>query len=124
MEFRPGVDHFLHDFAKLVHFDREDAAVDVFVSGFGDCFGESAVDRLHAMTEQILEAQGERKSEAAFARFVHDFHHVDLARRIAIRSHRDVSTTVDGEIRCAPTLDIVEREGGGNVPIFHFWRAR
>ena len=124
MEFRPGIDHFLHDFAKLVHFDREDAAVDVFVSGFGDSLGESAVDRLDAVTEQILETKGERKSQAALACFAHEFHHVDLARRIAIRPHRDVPLTVDGEIRGAPTLHIVERDSRGNVPIFHIWRAR
>ena len=120
MEFRAGIDHFLDDFAELVDLDRENAAVDVFVSRFGDRFGEGAVDGLHAVAEQILEAQGERKGEAAFARFVHEFHHVDLAQRLAARTHRDVAFAVDREIRSAPTLDIVERESGGDIPIVHF----
>ena len=73
----PGVEDFLHDLAQLVDLDREHAAVRLLVAGLRDGAGERLADRLHAVAQQVLEADDQREAEALFARLLHDGHHVD-----------------------------------------------
>ena len=48
---RAGVHDFLHDFAQLIHLDRENAAVLALVTGLGDGGPEFLVQDLHAVAQ-------------------------------------------------------------------------
>ena len=84
-----------------------------------------AVDRFDAVAQQILETNDERETEPALARFVD---HLEMSIDPAVflkRPRNDVARFVDGEITAAPTIDIVSRDGGFNVPlVFHFFGRR
>ena len=119
---RTRVHDLLHDFAQLVHLNREDAAIFVAVVRLLHRRDEGLVDRLDTIAQQILEAQHERKSEPARLRLVDQFHDVDI-RRPTHRMHLDIPAVVDRKIARPPTVDIVEGNGGGDIPRLLHWRG-
>ena len=130
--FRPGLEakmkllarvhDLFDDFAQLVDLDRKNAAVVVLVTEFAHRALEGAVDRMDAVTQEILEADDEGKPEPARARFVHDFENVDRAAVFLERANLGVAGGVDGEIASAPALDVIGRDRRLDVPIvFRFF---
>ena len=112
-----GVDDLLDHLAELIDLDRKNAAIRRLITGFLDRRAERFVDRLHAMPQQILETQDHRKAEPVFAPgLVDHLDDIDRRRRILRGPNLDVAARVDREIAESPTVDVVERNGGGNIP--------
>ncbi len=107
----------LHDFAELVYFDRENSAVSILIARFLDGGLEGVVDGLHAVAQQILESEDQRKGEPALPCLRHDFHYFDGRARDLGRQRVHISLFVDREIAGAPAVNIVERCGGLDVPL-------
>ncbi len=116
MEGDASVHDFLDDFAELVDLDGEDATVDILVTGFGDGGGEGAVDGFDAIAEEILEAEDHGESEAAFASGGDDLGDIDTGLGVSGGLDLDIAVGVDRKIIGAPAVDIVERNGGRDVP--------
>src|ERR1700730_1553684 len=77
------------------------------------------------MPEQILKPDDERKTQAARTRFVDDLEEVDGTAIFLERLGHNIAFGIDSEISTAPTIDIVRRNCGINVPIvFHFSSPR
>ena len=117
MIFLAGIDDLFDHLAQLVHFDREDPAVVVAETEFGDRALEGAVDRFNAMPEQILKANHERKSEAALPCFLHDFENVDRPAAFLQRAYLGVTRGVNRKVIAAPAIDIVGGNGRFHVPL-------
>ena len=100
---RAGVHDFLHHLAKLVHLDRKNAAIAVFVAGFRDGRGEGFIDRLHAIPQQILEAQHQRKIEARAFGLLDHLHDVDRRLGLTRRQNLDIPALIDRKIARAPS---------------------
>ena len=116
-----GVENFFHHFAELVDLDRENAAIIALVIEFGDRAAKREVDGLDAVAENVLKPDEERKTQAARTRFVDDLEDVDGTAIFLKRLGHNVAFGIDSEISTAPTIDIVRRDCGINVPIvFHF----
>ena len=113
MKFRARVEDFFHHLAELVDLDREHAAIRLLVTGLGDGAGKRAADRLHAVAQQILEPDDERKAETLFARLVDHIHHVDGRALVEQRRDLGVAPRVDRKIARAPTVDVIGGSGGG-----------
>ena len=79
MKLLAGIDDLLDHFAQLIDLDRKNAAIFVAITELRDRVLKRAVDRFDAVPQQILKADHQRKTEAARARFVYDFEHVDGA---------------------------------------------
>ena len=77
------------------------------------------------MTEQILKANDERKTETAGAGFIYNFENIYAAAVFLKRFGNNVAFGVDGEITATPAINIVSRDCGLDVPVFHlFFSAR
>ena len=81
MKLLAGVDDLFDHFAQLIDLDRENAAILIFVIEFRHRILKRAIDRFDAVSQQILEANDERETEAALPRFVDHFEDVDRSRR-------------------------------------------
>src|SRR5581483_4666491 len=73
------------------------------------------VDRLHAMPQQILKTEHERKLESLFLRVGDGFHDVDRGTML-LGQNLDVAALIDREITAAPTINVVERNRGFDIP--------
>ncbi|MEY5016666.1 MAG: hypothetical protein RIS92_3024 [Verrucomicrobiota bacterium] len=111
-----GVDDFLYDFAKLVHFDGEHAAVGGFVTGLVDGVPECSIDLFDAVPQQVLEAEHHWEGEASGLCLLQHLNHVDRRAGVLRWHHVEVASIVDAEVTGAPTVDVVERDGGRDVP--------
>ncbi len=110
------VQDFLHHFAQLVDFDGKDAAVFVLIIELGDGGGEGLVDRLHAVAQNILEADEHRKLQSpapGLLDHVSQIHHRPI---FAQRHGDDVPGLIDVEVWRAPTIDVVKGARGLDVP--------
>ena len=120
MKWPAGIDNLFDHLAELIDFDRKNAAVFALVTELSNRVLEGAVDCLDAVSEQILKADQERKTEAALARFVYDFEDVDRPAVFLEGLGNDVARAVDCEVTAAPALDVVSGNRGFNVPLgFH-----
>jgi len=72
VEGLPGVEDFFDDFAELVDFDGEDAAVMALVIEFGDGVLEGFVDGSDPVAEDVLEPDQEGEFEASGFGFFDD----------------------------------------------------
>ena len=77
------------------------------VARLGDGRAEFLVEHLHAVAQQILEAQQQRESQAAVARLLHDGHEVERRALVLHRPHRHVAVIVDAKVAVAPAGDVV-----------------
>ena len=123
MKRAPRVRDLLHHLAQLVHLDREHPAIGILVARFRDGGGERLVDRLHPVAQEILEAQDQRKSEPAGFGVLDDVHHIDFRGGIPRGQDLNIALFVDRKIARSPAIDIVEGDGGGNVPGWLHWRG-
>ncbi len=114
---RAGVHDLLDHLAQLIDLDGENAAVNVLVGRLLDRSDERLVDRLHPVPQQILKPDHHWKCEPVFGTRLRDqLHDIDRRRRILRRANRNITAVVDRKVSEAPTVDIVERDGGRNVP--------
>ena len=111
------VHDLLDHLAQLIDLDREDTAVMIAIAEFANRTLESEIDGSHAVAQQILKANHERKTETALPCLVHHFEDIDRSPAIAQRPHLGVASSVDRKIPRAPALDIVGRDGGFNIPL-------
>ena len=116
MPWLAGIQNLFHNLAKLVDFDREDAAVFCTVAHLTDRIREGLVDCLYSITQEVVKAHDERKSELALPSFSNHLHEVDLLS-ITLRINGDVAGGIDAEVSAAPALDIVEFTGIGDFKL-------
>ncbi len=122
MKFLAGFDDLFDHFPQLVDLDRKNSAVMVLVTEFRHRVLKRAVDRLDAVTQQVLKPDDEREPEAAIARLVYDFENIDRAAFFLKGAHLDIAGAVDREVAGAPAIDVVSGNGGFNVPlVLHFF---
>jgi hypothetical protein len=119
----PGIRNLFHHLAQLVHLDRENAPIRILVARFRDRGGECLVDRLHPVAQEILEAQHQRKSEPALFGIRDHIHQIDFRVGGSRRLDLNIALLVDRKIARPPAVDIVEGNGGGNVPGRLHWRG-
>ena len=98
----------LHDFLKLVHLDREHAAVHALVFEILDGRRERAIDRLHAVPQQIVKAQHHRESQPLLLRLGDGGHNFHGRLFIERREDLHVALVVDPEVTAAPPVHVVE----------------
>ena len=125
MKLLAGIDNFFDYLTQLIHLDRENAAILAAVIELLNRVSKRAIDRFDPVTKQILEANDQRKTEAAGPRFVYDFEDVDRSTGL-LQGHRlHIASIVDGEIAGAPAVDVVGADRGLNVPlVFYFFGGR
>ena len=121
MELLPSIDNFFDDFAQLIDLDREDASILAAITELSDRGLECEVDRLNAVTKQILKPDDEWKTESARARLVDNFEKVDAAAVFLKRFGNNVAFSVNREITAAPAINIVSGDCGLDVPVFHLF---
>ena len=125
MKLLACVDNFFDHFAQLIDLDRENAAILIFVIEFRHRVLKRAIDRFDAVSQQILETNHERETEAALPRFADHLHDVDAPAVVLKWTRNDIARFVNGEVIAAPTIDIVSRDRGFDIPLaFHFLRER
>jgi hypothetical protein len=121
MKLLAGIDNFFDDLAQLIDLYRKNAAIRTTIVEFVHGRLKRAINRFHAMAQQILEANDERETESTGPRLVYDFEDIDRAAEFLKRTGDDVALLVDREIPAAPAIDIVGRNSCINVPfVFHF----
>ncbi len=94
------------------------AAVLPLVTGLGDGRAEFLVQHLHAVAQQILEAQQQRKGQPAIARLLHHRHEVERRALVLHRTHGHVAGIVHAEVAGSPAGDVVSVERAGDIPRF------
>src|SRR5581483_3263230 len=120
MKLPPRIDDLLNDFAQLIDLDREHAAILVFVAKFSHRILKGAVDRFHAMAQQILEPDQKRKTEIARARLLHNFQKIDGPAVFQERPDFDIAGAVDRKVAVTPAFDVIRGNRGLDVPfVFH-----
>jgi uncharacterized protein len=82
------------------------------------------IDRLDAVTKQILETDHEWKTESAGPGLVNYFEKVNAAAIFLKRLGNYVAFGIYREITAAPTVNIVSRDRGLDVPVFHLFVTR
>jgi hypothetical protein len=103
----------------LIHLDGEYTAIRRLVSEFFNGCAKGLVDCLDPVPEQVLEPKHHGKPEAVFFAGLFDhFHHVDGCFRVLRGANFDVSFRVDREVSETPTVGVIKRDGGGDVPRF------
>src|ERR1700736_219582 len=77
--------------------------------------------RLNSAPQEILEPHYERESHPAIPRLVHYIHQVNrLAVRLC-RHHLNIPSSINSKVPAAPSIDIIERDSGRNIPsVSHF----
>src|SRR5262249_12280831 len=78
---------------------------------------KSAIHSLHAVAKQILKANNEWKSQAAFARFIHDFEQVNGASMFFEWFGDNIPRAIDRKVTVSPRIHIIQRDGGIDIPL-------
>src|SRR5262249_30213931 len=121
MKLFAGIDDLLDDLTQLVDLNRKNAAIFVFVIELSYRHLKRAVDRLDAVTQQVLKPNHQGETEISYACFVNYCQQVDAATIILQRSCLDVARAIHRKIALAPTIHIVCSDGRLEVPLsFHF----
>src|SRR5438067_2499327 len=76
------------------------------------------------MAKQILETDDEWKTESAGAGLVYNFEKGNAAAIFLERLGNNVAFGIYREITAAPTVNIVSRDCGLDVPVFHLFVTR
>ena len=113
----PSIQDFFHHFTKLVYLDREHAAILALIIELRDRAAERAIDGLHAMTKNVLEADEQRKFQPAPARFLDHIGDLHRSARVLERRGDDFARVVDVEIFRSPAMDVVEVARCVGVPV-------
>src|SRR5947199_2511868 len=121
MKLLAGIDNLFDDFAQLVDLDREDAPILTAIVEFGDRVLEREVDRFDAVTEQILKANDERKTETAGAGFIYNLENIYAAAIFLKRFRINVAFGVDGEITATPAITILSSDCGLDITNFQLF---
>src|SRR5438874_5020991 len=61
MKLLAGIDNFFDYFAQLIDLDRNNSAVTIAITKFGDRIFKSAIDRFDAVSQEVLKPNDERK---------------------------------------------------------------
>ena len=112
-----GIDDLLDDLTQLINLNRKNTAIFSAVVEFADRVFERAINGFHAVTEQVLKANNERKGETTGARFINNFKKRNGAAAFLKRLGHDIPISIDGKIAGPPTVDVVGGVGRLQVPI-------
>src|SRR6516225_1522028 len=118
VERASGVHNLFHDLPELVHLYRKHPFVGVLVIRFGDRGMKSTIYRFNAMPEQILESYNEWKRHSLLARFRNNLHQVNRISIALGRHDLNISSSIYSEVTGAPTINVVERYSGRDIPRF------
>ena len=103
-----SVENFFNDFAELVDFDWEDAAVFALVIKFGDGAAKRQIDRLDPVSEDVLESDQNRKLQPARLGFFDDVGEIDRGPGIPLWLGGDSTGFADIEVTGAPPVNAVQ----------------
>ena len=120
MKLLARIDNFFDHFAQLIDLDRKNTAIVVAIAELGDRRLKCAIDRFHAVPEQVREPHDQRETKAARPRFIHHFEKVNRAAIFLKWFGDDIAIRVDREITASPCIHVVGGDGGLEVPVvFH-----
>src|SRR5262245_51753093 len=112
--------NLLNHLVKLIHFDRIDANIRIFVFSFLDCPSESVVEFRNARSQKILKTDKQGKLNSLLLQILRNTENVDPDRVSQNRPDRKMSLLVDGEVRLTPQLHSVQVLGVFDRPDFFF----
>src|SRR6202043_1731501 len=120
VELLAGVDDFFDHLAQLIDFDGENTPILAFVAKLGDGVLKSSVDRFNPVTQQVLKPDNEGETEPAGPCFVDYLENLNRPALFLERRCYNIAIGIDCKITTTPSIDVVSRKGGLEVPIvFH-----